>query len=265
MSTTVTLHISPTRVVRALGGLALLLIILSLAGTVWQYRAGRERWLVRLFNLDREWNVPTLLKFGLWLLNAGLLLLVARRGTGGGLYRRRWAGLGLVLLFLSLDEMLQLHEQLSVPVRALTGVGGFLYFAWVLPAMGLLLILAALYARPWLSLPPRFRLRFALAALIYLGGAVGVEMVGARLWWLYGAGSWPYLLTTQIEESLQLAGEVFLLATLLRFLEDHLRVRTVALAMESGTPVLLSIPGEWRDPGGRGGKAGTNVPSADAR
>ena len=261
MSGTVVLHFSPTRVIRFLSALALLLIVLSLLATFWQQRIGRERWLTRLFNLDREWNVPTLLKTGLWLLDAGLLLLAARLGLGDGRYRRRWTGLGLLLLLLAVDELLQFHEQLSEPLRALTGVDGFLHFAWVLPAMGLLLLLAVLFARPWLSLPARYRLRFALAALIYLGGAVGVELVGGWLWSHNGPGSWSYLLATQLEEALQLSGEVFLFATLLRFLEGPLRVGRLALDLDPASRVPLPARGGRM---GRDGEAGTGVPDADA-
>ncbi len=228
------IRISPTRVIRLIGMLALLLTVLSLIATAYQYRLGRERWLVRLVNLDREWNLPTLLKSGLWLLNAGLVLLIALRAPrrGGG-DRRRWQVLGAIFAYLAFDELLQFHEQLSTPVRALTGVDGVLHFAWVLPVAALLVLLAVIFARLFFALPSRFRRRFALAAAIYVGGAMGFELIGGRLRTLFGEGSYAYILGTQIEETLQLGGELLLLATLLRYLVDHLGVRRLEVAFGS--------------------------------
>ena len=108
-----------------------------------------------LFNLSRENNFPTYFSAFL-LLFSGLLALVIcqyKKSTKAK-FRLQWMLLGLVLIFLSLDEAVQIHERLTkftAPKFTFLD-SAFLTFAWVIPYIILILVVAV------------YLLKFVLAA-----------------------------------------------------------------------------------------------------
>jgi hypothetical protein len=141
---------------------------------------GKRIWLL---DLDVERSVYTWFS-QLLLAGAGLLLL----DNGARVYPRerlvgaQWLLLGLVFFALSADEALSLHELLSAPVGSALGTSGFLTFAWVLP-LAALCLLGFIAFIPFLrALPGRVRATMLLAAALYLGGAIGMELIGGKLY-----------------------------------------------------------------------------------
>ncbi|RBI82601.1 hypothetical protein DRV85_18465 [Rhodosalinus halophilus] len=173
--------------------------------------------LLRQFQLDAEHNLPTWVASGLLLLNGCLLVCI------GGTARAAsdtdwpyWTALGLIFFVLSLDEFVSAHEAMG---RALQGAGDFrgaFHYAWVIPVGLGLLVLGAIYLRFFLRLPMRTRLLILGSAALYIGGALGAEMVGGAM---VSAEGWSprYALTTWIEETLELAGQVLFTYALLDF------------------------------------------------
>ena len=98
-------------------------------------------------------------------------------------------------------------------------LSGPFYFAWVVPAAILLFIFAALFARFALALPYKTRGLFGLAAVIYVGGALGIEMIGAAQASANGTNNLSYALVTIVEESLEMVG----LVTFFYALADYIR------------------------------------------
>jgi hypothetical protein len=166
--------------------------------------------MVELLSLSYEANVPTWYASSLLLACALVLSAIAVDvGARGGPHRRRWIGLAVGFFLMSLDEAIELHEQLG----GLVGGEGPLYFDWVIPAGAIVAVLAALYVPFLRDLPPRRRRRFVVAGAIYLGGAIGFELPLG--WWTDHAGpdNAVYALIDWGEETLELAGAtLFLLA-----------------------------------------------------
>jgi hypothetical protein len=137
-----------------------------------------ERW----FFVDLEMGVPA------WL-SASLLFLAGERlwrvGTAaqahGSPWSRHWRVLAVVFVYLSLDELTEIHEQVIRPVKALLHLSGALAFAWVVVAVPLLVVFAVVFSGFLLALPRWTRWAFVISAACYVGGAVAVEMVGAAL------------------------------------------------------------------------------------
>jgi hypothetical protein len=155
------------------------LFSLSFAGEgEWLYKF--EKLFSRLFRLDREMNLPTLFSTML-LLGAAFLLfcLGSRQSASPPEERRYWLGLGAVFVFLAVDEFVKIHEIFINPVRIALDTEGALRIAWVIPYGIATVVLGLFYARFWWGLPPRARWLFLLAAGLYVGGAVGFEMVGS--------------------------------------------------------------------------------------
>lgn len=62
------------------------------------------------------------------------------------------------------------------------------------------------------ALPRRSLMLFVLAGALYVGGAAGVEMVGAVLWDAGSEVSTGYVLSVTMEEGLEMASLVLLLS-----------------------------------------------------
>ena len=196
-------------------------MVVSLAGLaaeLGEYLLGSGERLTELFSLSYEANVPTWYASSLLLVAALLLGQIAGRvAEVGGAHRRRWAALAGIFAYLSLDEAIEIHEYLVYLVSFETS--GVLLFAWVIPATLLLAVLGAFYLPFLRDLPVASRRRFVVAGVIYVGGALLMELPLG--WWVdhHGDDNLTYGVLDWVEETLELVG-----ATLfIRALQLHLR------------------------------------------
>jgi hypothetical protein len=170
--------------------------------------------LVALFSLSFEGNLPTWYSSSLLFTCAFALTAIARTART---HRRHWLGLAAGFFYMSLDEAIELHEHLG----GLVGTGGALYFDWVIPAGIVVAAVAALYL-PFLRDLPRYRRRmFVLAGLLYVGGAVAMELPLG--WWTaqHGVDNAGYALIDWVEETLEIAGASLFLIALAQRWDDR--------------------------------------------
>lgn len=177
--------------------------------------AGRDE-LVTLFNLDSEYNVPTIVS-ALGLAACAMLLSVLSRvaQSRGSLDARPFRWLASIFLLLAFDEGARLHERLNEPMAALGLDSGPLRFGWVLVGGLLVLVLIPIYLPLVLRLPSDIRAAFIIAAVSYITGALALEMVGARI---FNPENASYIVLTVGEELLELAGVGIFLVSLYRLL-----------------------------------------------
>jgi len=171
-----------------------------------------EQLLLHL-SLSYEGNVPTWLSSSLLLGCAIAAGLVASEATQWG---RHWWGMAVAFGWVSLDEAAEIHEHLG----GLVGTHGLLYFDWVIPAAAVLVVLTALYLPFMRALPRVTRNRLLLAAVVYIGGAVGMELPLG--WWTerHGNEGLGYALIDWVEETLEMIGAAIALVSLLAYRED---------------------------------------------
>ena len=155
-------------------------------------------WLLMAF----EGNPSTWFTSMALLAAAATCLLLAMTEEQGGVARRRWRQLAVVPAVLSLDEVAELHERMGA---ALDFAGNPLTYGWVLPGLLIIAGLAALFARFVLSQGDGVRGILVTAAAIVLGGGIVVEAINGELDGRSTA-AWIYLLSTTIEENLELVG-----------------------------------------------------------
>lgn len=221
MKTPLSVVVHPKRVLYILAGVVGVLLVFSLFGQFSRFilEHGRLLGFVEEFNVDLENNIPTYFS-GVLLLGAGALcgLVAWTRQQWDRPFGRHWAVLGFLLAYVSVDEVAEIHERTISPLRDLLGADGLLYYAWVVPAMGILLVLAVVYARFFWHLPRRWKGWFALAAGTYLSGALGVEVLGGLYASQYGVNTFSYALITTVEEGLEMMGTVLFLYALVAFL-----------------------------------------------
>jgi hypothetical protein len=225
-STTSLLPLRRRRIVRVLWIAAAAFALASLAGQLSRFVLGRDQvfGLVRLFNLDKEENVPTFYSIFLLACASGLLVLILLlEKRAGGRDVLRWAALALGFAFMGVDEGWSVHERLVRPVNALLGedATGLFKFAWVVPALALIFLLGPFFLPFLLRLPRATRLRFVVSAALYLGGAIGMEMLGGRYKELHGTSTLTYNLLVTLEECLEMAGCIVFIRALLIHLEER--------------------------------------------
>lgn len=223
----VTIREQPIR--RALLGATGVISLLGLGAELIHHRAPWIDWaILPFFSLSLEGNLPTWYSSAL-LLGCGVLLLIIATGVqatgvqqGGAAFSRRWSLLGAIFLFMSLDEAVELHEQLGRLVKG----SGVLHFSWVIPAAVLVFLIGLAYIPFLRHLPAATRRRFLVSGILYVGGALFLELPLG--WWTERAGehSLGYALIDWVEETLEMLGaSLFLLALLCHLREQHGELR----------------------------------------
>lgn len=207
--------------------LSLIVIILTLAhfaGQLSIHTLGPQRLLGlgELFDLNGEGNVPTLFSTFALLCSSILFvaIAVAKKGVGSS-YRLHWAGMAIAFLYLAVDESVALHERLIYPVRSTLQTSGVLYYAWLVPYGVLLILVCLAYVKFLLHLPEKTRRSLIAAAIVYLSGAVGFELLGGRHDELYGHENLTFVFLSTCEEFLEMSGVVMLIHTLLSYISTE--------------------------------------------
>jgi hypothetical protein len=216
----VTISVSPARLARLLTLVVCALVAAGLGSVVWSHVLGERSGLglIHLFDLDNESTVPSWYSSSALLAAAGLLGLIARvERERASRDWRYWTGLAVIFALLSVDEAASIHELAIRPLRLALGVRGVLAFAWVIPGAALVALVGAIYLGFLFRLPAPTRWRFVLAGGLFVGGALGLEMVGGALYTAYGMGV-ETALESVVEEALEMAGIVVFIHALLVYL-----------------------------------------------
>lgn len=226
------INISPQKIVRILIVIVIVLTILSLVGQFYKFLlfGGKDRYIVKLFSLDNEFNVPTwyqAITILICSLLTGVLYLLSKSKDEP--FKYHWLGLSIIFFYIASDEMLVLHEQIISPLRKLLGTGGFLYYAWIIPAIIFGIIFLIAYAKFLISLPREFRNRFIVAGVIYVIGAAGLEAIGGEIFTDFGSNTLFYALLTNVEEVLEMIGILLFIYALLRYFQFKYLTFTISV------------------------------------
>lgn len=212
--------LSPGRVAKYLTIGVIILTILSLGVQAVRYIYDyREDW-IKMFNLDREMNIPTWYSTFMLAGCAFLLQAIARgKSQEADPSARKWHILSLIFAYLALDEVLCIHEILIIPDLAkILHLPSFLAQVWVIPGIILVGIFVKKYWSFWQNLPFRFRRLFLIAAVLYIGGALGMEMIGSLYSKQYGQQNVFYAWMTSLEETMEMLGTVTFIYALLSYI-----------------------------------------------
>ena len=218
-----TLELSPQKVCRLLLVIiACLIVVSSLAHFLNQ--SSSTGFSGRLFRLDKETNIPTLYS-SLALAFCSILLAIIgymKRAINYN-YTGYWKALSLIFLYLAIDEMCSFHETFMI-LRSILKAGGLLYFTWVIPGSIFVAVFVLIFWRFIQSLPKKTKNLFIIAGTMYVGGAIGMEMIGGYHVEAYGRATPMYSLITTIEESLEMFGIAVFIYALLSYIASHLNV-----------------------------------------
>lgn len=175
------------------------------------------------FDVNSEANITTYYSVSMAILSSLLFFVVAYfKFAEKDRYRFHWAGLGLFLLYISMDDASVIHEKSSRYLKGLTVLGGWFEYKWVIIGLVVVGLLGITFFRFWLHLDTRYKILFLLAAGLFFGGAVGFELIGGRWAYSFGSKSFTYSLLTTFEQGLQYAGLTTMIYSLLLYLRSYM-------------------------------------------
>lgn len=202
--------------------------------------------VLSIFDIDKEDTVATWFAVMLLAASAGILAIIALlKVRAGDRFRRHWIGLASIFAFLSLDESASLHERTRALFMDWIDIAGVFYYGWVILYGALVVVFAVAYLRFLFHLPPVSRKLFALAGTVYVGGALGAEMLQGQMTVVYGSGVQTGVVTL-IEELLELTGAVIFVHALMDYLRGIASTVTFSIT-PAGAPA--EVAGEPRQPG----------------
>ena len=188
-----------------------------------------KNFYIKIFNVVGEGKIPTWYSACTLLFCALLLFVIAflkRKNLHS--YFWHWAGLATIFAYMSLDEATRIHEVVSGYLTREYNTTGIFYYAWVIPAIFFVLIFGIMYLKFTLNLQKRTRYLFMVAFFIYVGGALGLEMVESALYYKDNHYSTAYYIIGTIEEFLEMSGIVVFIYALIDYIEvclDSNRIR----------------------------------------
>jgi len=198
---------------------------------------------VRLFDLNKEGNIPTFYSTFALLLSSTLLAVIAFAKKKENVpYSLHWKALSIIFLFMSLDEAVSLHEMTTLPLLSALKSSGFQYNRlppgmdgnlWVILGALFLLVFVLVYLRFLADLPQKTRNLFLVAGALFVGGAIGMELIGGYYMSLFFGQSSTlsrfcniklnYQMITTVEELLEMLGIVVFIYALMSYISLHVK------------------------------------------
>lgn len=227
MTTVDTITLNRWTIIRTLVWITTLLLVASVAGQLVKHVLGYDVALgfVRLFYLDAEANIPTLFSTILLLLASLLLALIAVfKKVCQDAFRRHWTFLSFILLYMAIDEASEVHEMLNRLGWRITGqkrTGGIFHYGWVMFGMAMAAAVALSYLKFFLHLPGRTKIQLITAAVTFLGGALGVEILEGFYSASHGGeNNLGMSMLVTVEEGLEMAGVIIFINALLAYIHS---------------------------------------------
>ena len=175
-----------------------------------------------IFNVNGERNIPAWFSTSMLLFCSALLALIACvKKARSDRHILLWQLLALAFLFLSVDEAASLHERLN-KLGSILPDNPVLYFGWVVPALVFVVIYGVLNLRLLADLPVRIRILFLVAGGIYVGGAIGVEMIGGYYLSFHERKDLTYSIITVFEEIIEMTGIVVFIYALMTYINQDM-------------------------------------------
>lgn len=219
--------ISRTKIVLTLSLIAALLVLFSTIGQLVLRPDHPEpiKGLIAFFNSAGEGNLPTYFSSFLLLFAAFLLLIITLKiKTDKASYVSMWTILILGFIYLSLDEMLVLHERVSQFIRTLTdwSGNGILRSPWVILGLLSVIVLSVVFLKFFMHLDKKTRLIFFIAGFMYVGAALGFEIIENIYDESYGQDI-VYKMMQNAEEGFEMAAIIVFISGLLGFLSGNFK------------------------------------------
>ncbi|MDY6854470.1 MAG: hypothetical protein SWO11_07150 [Thermodesulfobacteriota bacterium] len=194
---------------------------------------GHNYRFLRIFDLGWEQSIPSLFVTIEWLLGLFLLAVITtvKKNEGSYLY---WLGLVITFSYLTLDEAVSIHERLSNPIRSLLKLSGLLYYAWIIPYSIALFIFFLIYLRFIISLPYRTRILIITGGVLFLIGALGLEIFEGKYIEVFDRNRLYHLFYITLEESLEMIGLGVFIYALMTYIDLECKGTRIGIKSSKG-------------------------------
>jgi len=176
---------------------------------------------VRLFNVNREANLPTTFSILLLVLSTFFLAIIAFKSSyHKEPYSSACMALAVIFGYITIDEASALHEMTNPLLNRVFGSGpfGILSDGWVWLILFLIPVLTITFARFYFQLPKVTRVWCGIAGFLYILGAAGMEMAGGMIVSAYSNNHRYYFFAYTLEESLEMLGIIVFIYALMAHL-----------------------------------------------
>ncbi len=130
--------------------------------------------------------------------------------------------LAFIFLLLSMEEAASFHDLLNIStLKTYLPTNRFLRWTWVIPGGLLALTVFMLYIPFLRALPRRTAGLILLAGVLFVGGAVGFEMIESAIFTVKGGFNLSFILTAHAEELLEMVGVILFIYALLDYIEPR--------------------------------------------
>lgn len=169
----------------------------------------------KTFDFDDEKNIPTYFSVILLFLASQTFFIIRQKlihTTISSYMKYYWLQMAFIFLLLSIDELIRIHERLEyISIYFISSeMTGFFKFVWVIPMIGLLCCFGLYSIKFLMNIHKSLRNGYIISGFIYVFGALGMEMLSAKLH-IEGQEGFGYYVTMTIEESLEMIGIIVLL------------------------------------------------------
>ncbi len=217
------LNLSPLQITKIFTSVFVILSILNLIIQIAKYGFNyRQDWMY-IFNLDKEWNFPTLFTVILLIIcSVSLKQITILEKNHQSLFIKYWQILYFIFIFLAFDEALQIHGIFMLYPELGKKLPGIFHFPWVIPYGIAVAIFGLYFAKFTWNLPTKIKRLFLLSAPFYIGGALGIEMLGGL--WIRIAGdqrNLVYALIVTTEEMMEIIGLIIFLYSLMIYITKY--------------------------------------------
>jgi hypothetical protein len=189
-----------------------------------------------IFDFEYDSNLTTWYSSITLLICSLLLTIIAiAKKKARDPYGFHWKMLAVIFAIMSLDEVAMLHERAGNLIDILSPVeySGWLNYQWVLLGIPLTAIIAITYLRFMLHLPARTRNLFLLAGALFVGGALGLEMLSGHQASLDTSSQFLYILYMTIEELWEKLGVLVFIYALLTYIEKYIPLVQISISDNS--------------------------------
>ena len=175
------------------------------------------------FFFDDEESIPTYFS-AINLLFAGILLALITnfKSKLNDPFAMQWRILSILFILLSIDEIAGFHEMTIAPLVQAYQLNGYLRFPWVILGVIFMTGFSMYYFQFLKALPKPYIKGFCCSCLIFLTGAIGIEIISAKIFISReeSAKDLIYNLVTTIEESCEMIGIIMFIKVLLSYLKS---------------------------------------------
>ena len=220
-------------------GLITVLVLTGLAARLVIYEVAPDPYhplakIMKRLDLGHEPSLPNWYS-SLALLGSALLLGVIShlQRIREAKFARHWLALTILFLLMALDEAIVIHEMADDNLHRWLDTGGMFYFAWVIPGSILAGTVSLFFLNFLRNLDKQTRNGLLLAGGIFLGGALGVEMIEGAIVDSAGLASIHLSFVQAVEEFMEMLGIAILIYTLLNYLHRHLDTLTLSVMDKS--------------------------------